>query len=283
MFQGDVEEVGSAAGRIEHLDGAEVAVEGGDEFEGLGVFLFGIGAEFLGGGTGFLGIGGVSGGEELFRLVLQGIGTVLGGFGLVVERGGGESGGFPFLAQRLDDGRADEALDVGARRVFRAKFVALPGIQGAGEQGAEDGGFHAGPVGVRSFREHFKLGGGEREGGGVFEEAAIEAGDFLEKQGRVTGASGHFPPEGGDEHGEAFRGGFDLGEEFFESILRQQADVFGKHGEEAALEETGDDLGVVAVGFEGLRELGKAVGDVAGDLGGFLGGIERVGIGEDEA
>jgi hypothetical protein len=39
----------------------------------------------------------------------------------------------------------------------------------------------------------------------------------------------------------------------------------------------------VAVGFKGLGELGKAVGDVAGDLGGFLGGIERVGIGEDEA
>ncbi len=66
-------------------------------------------------------------------------------------------------------------------------------------------------------------------------------------------------------------------------ILGQQADVLGEHGEEAALEESGDDLRVVAVGFEGLGEPGEASGDVAGDLGGALAGIERVGIGEDQA
>ena len=49
------------------------------------------------------------------------------------------------------------------------------------------------------------------------------------------------------------------------------------------MEESGDDMGVVAVGFERLGKLGEAVGDIAGDFGGFLGGIERIGIGPDGA
>ena len=40
VFEGDIEEIGGAAGRVEHPDCAEVAVEGGDELEGLGVLLF---------------------------------------------------------------------------------------------------------------------------------------------------------------------------------------------------------------------------------------------------
>ena len=72
-------------------------------------------------------------------------------------------------------------------------------------------------------------------------------------------------------------------QQFLEAVFRQQADVFGEHGEEAALEESGDDTGVVLVGFEGFGEFGEAAGDVAGDFGGFLGGIERVGIGPDGA
>ena len=50
----------------------------------------------------------------------------------------------------------------------------------------------------------------------------------------------------------------DFFEQVHEGVLGQQADVFGEHGEEAALEESGDDLGVVAVVFEGLGELGEA-------------------------
>jgi hypothetical protein len=68
-----------------------------------------------------------------------------------------------------------------------------------------------------------------------------------------------------------------------EAAFGQESHVLGKHGEETALEKPGDGLGLVAIGFEGLRELGEAGGDVAGDLGSFLAGIERVGIGEDEA
>lgn len=39
---------------------------------------------------------------------------------LAVEISGGDADGVPLVAQRLNDGGADEALDVGARGVFRA-------------------------------------------------------------------------------------------------------------------------------------------------------------------
>jgi hypothetical protein len=75
----------------------------------------------------------------------------------------------------------------------------------------------------------------------------------------------------------------ELGEEIFEGVLGEQTDVFGEHGEEAALQKTGDDFGVMTVGFERLGEPGKAGGDVAGDFGGFFRRVEGVGICPDRA
>ena len=93
----------------------------------------------------------------------------------------------------LDDGGADEALDVGARGVFGAEFVAFAGIERAGEQGAEDGRLDGAPIGGGGIGEHGELRGGEREGGGVFKQPAIEAGDFLEQQARRSGCRWPFP------------------------------------------------------------------------------------------
>jgi len=90
-----------------------------------------------------------------------------------------------------------------------------------------------------------------KEGGGVFEEAAIEAGDFLEEQRGVAGAGGHFLPQGGDEHGESLRRRLYLGEEFLEAVLGQQADVLGEHGEEAVLEKSGDGFRIGGGGGHG--------------------------------
>lgn len=64
----------------------------------------------------------------------------------------------------------------------------------------------------------------------------------------------------------------------FTKRLPEELDVLGKHGEEATLEESGSDLGIVAVLFEGLGEFGERLGDLASDLGSVLGGIERMGI-----
>ena len=116
VFEGDVEEVGGAAGGIEDFDFAEVSVEIGDELEGFGVLLVSLGAEFLGGGGDFLGGGGDA---EGFDFLVHFRSAVLGGISLAVEVGSGDLGGVPLVAQGLDDGGADEALDVGARGVFR--------------------------------------------------------------------------------------------------------------------------------------------------------------------
>ena len=51
---------------------------------------------------------------------------------------------------------------------------------------------------------------------------------------------------------ETVRTVFYFFEELEEGIAREEADVLGKHGEEAALEEAGGDLRRVAVFFEGF-------------------------------
>lgn len=107
-------------------------------------------------------------------------------------------------------------------------------------------------------------------------------GDFLEEEGGVLRASGHFLPQARDEHGKALGIGASFFDEIAKAVYGEQADVLGEHGEKAALQETGDDLGIVAFAFEGLGELGEAGGDIARDLGGFLRGIERMRIGEDQ-
>ncbi|MDD3675338.1 MAG: hypothetical protein PHE98_07435, partial [Thauera propionica] len=63
-------------------------------------------------------------------------------------------------------------------------------------------------------------------------------------------------------------------EQFGEGARRQQADVFGKHGEQRAHEEAGNLLRRVAGGLERLGERGEAVGNLAGDAGGAAGGVE---------
>ena len=45
----------------------------------------------------------------------------------------------------------------------------------------------------------------------------------------------------------------------------------------------GDEVGLVAGGFQGLGEFGEVGGHFAGDIGGAFGGIERGGVGPDEA
>ena len=89
----------------------------------------------------------------------------------------------------------------------------------------------------------------ERERFGILEEAAVEVGDFLQDDGGEGGSGGHLFPELGDEDGEALRGGDSFDQKFFKGLLGEEADVFGEEGEEEALQEGGDEGGVVAVFF----------------------------------
>ena len=152
------------------------------------------------------------------------------------EEQGGGLGVVPVGAQRLDDGGQDEAVDVGARRVVGAEVVAFERVEGAFEQGAEDGGFDFGPVGAAGFEQQVDLVAVERQNLGLLEELAVEA--------RQLGADGdgelafvHGFPQLGDEGGELFGGVLEgleqAGEGTFVVDLGEQADVFRKHREQA--------------------------------------------------
>jgi hypothetical protein len=92
---------------------------------------------------------------------VDGVGEVAG----VDELGDGGDDVGPVGAERLDDGRDDEALDVGAGSVVGAELVALVGVEGAFEESAEDGGLDVSPVGVGGVDEQGEL--IAAEGGGL--------------------------------------------------------------------------------------------------------------------
>ena len=57
----------------------------------------------------------------------------------------------PVRAQRLDDGRHHQPLDIGARRVVRAELAALVGVERVLQQRAEDRGLDLAPVLLRGL------------------------------------------------------------------------------------------------------------------------------------
>ena len=84
----------------------------------------------------------------------------------------GQRGGLylrPFGAQRLDDGRQYQALDIGTRRVVGAEFVPLTRVQGALQQGAEDRRLDVTPVGLGRLDQQFNLLGVQLDGGRIGE------------------------------------------------------------------------------------------------------------------
>ena len=163
-----------------------------------------------------------------------------------------------------------------------AELVAVPGAQGAFEQGAEDGGLHVLPVGAGGVGQQVELGGVQRQGVGLLEQLAVELEHVAGEHGGKA-AFVHVAPE----LGEHAHGHFGLlavpGEQGAEAVGRQQAHIFGKHGEQAAHEELGDQFGVVAGLLQAAGEFGQAVGDLAGDAGGFAAGVQAQRVGPDAA
>ena len=61
----------------------------------------------------------------------------------------------------------------------------------------------------------------------------------------------------------------------FAVLLWQQADVFGKHREQAAGEKAGDEFGRMADAFERFGDFGQVLGDFARDFGRSTRWVER--------
>ncbi len=236
VFKRDVEEVGRSARGIEHANLAQAVVEGVD-FGARGVELAFVGEQ---------------------------------------QRGGLDVA--PFVAQRFDDGGQDEAFDVGARGVVGAEGVAFGRRQGAFEQGAEDGRFDLRPVGLAGVEQEADLVAVEGDHVGLLEEFAVEARQrFAQDDGEATAI--HLAPQCAEQrdelHGVVPQAFEQRGEDALAVVPGQQANVFGKHGEQAAREEAGDALGVVAGAFERFGNLGQMHGDLARDLGRGARGVER--------
>ena len=202
-------------------------------------------------------------------------------FALFVQGKGGAVDRRPFLPQGLDDGGQDQALDIGPRGVVGAELVALLGVEGPFEQGAEDGGLHMAPVGLAGVDEQVDLSLVERQRRGRRKEPTVEAQDgAAQDQGERT-AGIHVPPKTLGERDELGGVVAHGAQQVGEAGSLEQAHVLGKQGEEAADQEGGGQLRGVAGLFQGDGQARQALGDVAGDPGGAAAGVEREGVEPD--
>ena len=175
----------------------------------------------------------LEGGDQLDGLRV--LALLVQGEGRAVHRG-------PLLAQGLDDGGQDQPFHIGPRGVVGAELVALLGVQGAFEQGAEDGGLHMAPVGLSGVDEQVDLGAVQGQGLTVREQAAVEAQHGAAQDGGEGAALVHVAPQvfgERDELGGVLPHG---AQQVAEAGRFQQAHVLGEQGEEAADEEGGGQL-----------------------------------------
>src|SRR5690606_8932144 len=171
----------------------------------------------------------------------------------------------PAFADRLLDGRSDEAFDVGAGRVLGAEAVSLLGVERAGEERAEDGRLDGAPVGLGGLAEHGDVLAGEGERAVVLEEVAVEAKQFA---GAEVSPLVHGAPELGEGALDLVGSGLGgVAEDRGERLAGEQSFVLGEHGEDASDQEARDLLLVVSSPFERRGEAGELLGDVAGDPG----------------
>ncbi len=154
------------------------------------------------------------------------------------------------------------------------------GVQGAFEQGAEDGGFDIGPILMGGIDEEIELVGGEFEGLGIGEEAAVEAEEVFAEDGGEA-AFVHVLPDGHGHGGEFVGGVLEAFEEGGEGVVGDEVDIFCEESEQDAHEEVGDGFGVMAGFFERFGKFGEGGGDFSRDFGRTFGGVEGLGIGPD--
>ena len=188
----------------------------------------------------------------------------------------------PILTEGFNDGGCHEPLHIGARRVMRAQLVALPLVEGAFQQGAEDRRFDLFPVCFSGFDQKAELQIIQRQGLGLFEKATVEAFEVLHQHlGKPAGV--HGVPQALERRFGVFRMAAQLAQEFSEAATRDQVHIFGEHREQAAHEKTGNGFAVMALAFEAVAQFGEVGGNVARDIGGSERGIKAVGIGPDHA
>ena len=210
------------------------------------------------------------------------------GFFKVARAGLGDGGGadiFPLGAERFNDGRQHQPLDIGARRVVGAKLVALVRVQGAFQQRAENGGFDLTPILPRGFFQQAELQAVDRQNGVVGKQTAVEVQKlFAQHHGNaLAGAGVHFAeqvaalnpakpsPLAGSDSSNSVK-----------LCSGNKLDILGEHAKQAAREKLRDDLGSWPACFQRLGQFGQMAGNFAGDIGGVFRRVKRGGIRPDE-
>ena len=174
----------------------------------------------------------------------------LGVLALFVQAEGGAVDRGPFLAQGLDDGRQDQALDIGARGVVGAQLMPLQGVERALQAGCRRWRARRGASRRGRRRSAARSARVQRQGRGRGEEPAVEAQHALAQDHRKGAAAVHVAPQ-------VFGQGHELGgvitdraQQGAEGGGGQQADVLGEQGEQTADQEGG---GRPAAGGRRLR------------------------------
>ena len=205
MFQRHIQEVGAAAGWVQHAGGAELVVE-----------FFDLGA-------------------GLHQLGLPGLAFQAGRFVRQHQRRRLRVG--PVGAQWLNHGGQHQPLDIGAWRVVRAQRMALGGVECALQQRAKDGGLHFAPVGAGGFNQQVNLRRCQQQAVAgrlrAFEQFAVEV-QHRAGQCRAEAASVHVGPQQSQhvlQRGRVVAVGL---QQLLKGALGQQLHVFGKHAEQAA-------------------------------------------------
>ena len=130
----------------------------------------------------------------------------------------------------------------------------MAGSRPRSEQGAQDRGIDLRPVERGGFQGRFDLGACQRQGVVAVEEAAVEPCDGFETD---AAACSHGAEELAGHGGKVFGPAAGMFQHAGKHIVGQQADVFGEHAEDEAVDEMGDLLRVVAAGPQGLRQRGE--------------------------
>jgi hypothetical protein len=162
-----------------------------------------------------------------------------------------------------------------------AELVPLDRVEGPFQERAEDGGLDVLPLLARCFDKQIELVAIDGQGRGVGEQAAVELQKLLAEVGGEA-ADVHVPPQILGHRFELGRVG-ERAEHVAEAVFGQQADIFGKHREQAAHKELRDVVWVVLVGLERPGECGELSGDFARDFRAAAGRVERERVEPDGA
>ena len=189
------------------------------------------------------------------------------------------SGG-PLAAERVDDNRVDQDLDVGPPGVLRPELRPLVRVHPAFEEGPQDRGIDGAPIEPRGDLDAGDLAGGQFEDGGVGEEVAVEVSDRVEPE---VSPLGHRGEQLADEPGEPLGVSFRLLDEPPEQLVGKQLHVLGEQAEDDAVEEPGGLGGVDPALPHALGDRADPAGGVGRDGHAGHAGLQLVRVVEDGA